>query len=82
MRIHRITTAFLLTISLPLAAQINPSFAPDPGPDLDSPIQIIQCGTKVDWIADNERAFAEAKRTGKPVYMLHLSGNLKNENFT
>ena len=42
----------------------------------------IRCGTRIDWIEDNELAFAEARRTGKLVYVLHLSGNLKNSTFT
>lgn len=44
--------------------------------------QSSNCGTLIDWVADNDTAFEQAKQAGKPIYMLHLSGNLKNDQFT
>lgn len=40
------------------------------------------CGTKIDWIDNQDEAFAEARRLNRPVFVLHLSGNLRNEHFT
>lgn len=41
-----------------------------------------RCGTKVNFVDDEAEAFEIARKTGKLVYVLHLSGNLKSETFT
>lgn len=40
------------------------------------------CQTKVEFYTDFVEAFAVAQETGKPLYVLELSGNLQNEAFT
>ena len=41
-----------------------------------------QCDTLIDWIADPQAAFTLAERTGKPLFVFHLSGNLLRRKFT
>lgn len=50
--------------------------------DNEASSETHRCGTEVEFFADEAKAFAAAKKTGKLVYVLHLSGNLKNETFT
>lgn len=44
--------------------------------------ETIKCNTKVEWHADWREAFALAEKSNKPLFVLHLSGNLQNEAFT
>ena len=48
----------------------------------ESKTETIQCNTKVDWYPDWREAMAIAEKSGKPLFVLHLSGNLRNEKFT
>ena len=44
--------------------------------------EIVKCDTAVEWMRDYDAAFDRAKKTGKPIYVFHLSGNLLNKDFT
>ena len=44
--------------------------------------EFIQCDTKINFVADYEEAFELAKAENKPLFIVHLSGNLKNSAFT
>ena len=39
-------------------------------------------GTKVDWYADRTKAYALAKKTGRPVFEMHISGEFANPGLT
>ncbi len=39
-------------------------------------------GTKVDWYADRDKAYAVAKKTGRPVFEMHISGEFANPGLT
>ena len=44
----------------------------------DGPTDTIQCETKINFVADYDKA----KTENKPLFIVHLSGNLKNSAFT
>lgn len=44
--------------------------------------EIIQCETKINFVADYDKAFELAKAENKPLFIVQLSGNLKNSEFT
>ncbi|MCH2182454.1 MAG: hypothetical protein MK108_10655 [Mariniblastus sp.] len=48
----------------------------------DHPDETSYCQTKVKFHTDYVKAFELAKRTGKPLFVLQLSGDLKNATFT
>ncbi len=48
----------------------------------NDPSETSFCETKVEFHTDYAQAFAIAKRTGKPLFVLQLSGDLKNPTFT
>ena len=48
----------------------------------DGKPEIIQCETKINFVADYDKAFELAKTENKPLFIVHLSGNLKNSAFT
>lgn len=55
---------------------------------LDSPAQKTEvgvdskCGTQIDFAVDYESAFEEARKTGRPLFVVHLSGDLRNSTYT
>jgi hypothetical protein len=48
--------------------------------DLDS--SQVSCGTKIDWTVSLANAKSQARMSNKPLFILHLSGDFQNEDFT
>lgn len=78
MKLKVCTYGFLFAI---LLVRIGSGQVTEFFPD-EAEIDSHRCGTQIDFVEDETTAFEKARKSGRPVYVLHLSGNLKNETFT